>query len=135
MAFRPGMVDLPEEHREAAVNAITLPEVFHDFDTPLPELNDVDIEAHFSINQSRADEITMREDYGTLPLNIHDDGFGDMGFDDAPDMVRDRMDDQMEVVIIFFRLLISKCYILGHIREIALDMKNILCFPSECKFI
>lgn len=38
MAFRPGMVDLPEEHREAAVNAITLPEVFHDFDTALPEL-------------------------------------------------------------------------------------------------
>uniref|UniRef100_A0A182T7Z0 Uncharacterized protein n=1 Tax=Anopheles maculatus TaxID=74869 RepID=A0A182T7Z0_9DIPT len=76
---------------------ITLPEVFHDFDTPLPELNDVDIEAHFSINQSRADEITMREDYGTLPLNLHDDGFGDMGFDDTPDMVRDRMDDQMEV--------------------------------------
>uniref|UniRef100_A0A182Y8L9 Rad21/Rec8-like protein N-terminal domain-containing protein n=1 Tax=Anopheles stephensi TaxID=30069 RepID=A0A182Y8L9_ANOST len=96
MAFRPGMVDLPEEHREAAVNAITLPEVFHDFDTPLPELNDVDIEAHFSINQSRADEITMREDYGTLPLNLHDDGFGDMGFDDTPDLVRDRMDDQME---------------------------------------
>uniref|UniRef100_A0A182QG97 Rad21/Rec8-like protein N-terminal domain-containing protein n=1 Tax=Anopheles farauti TaxID=69004 RepID=A0A182QG97_9DIPT len=96
MAFRPGMVDLPEEHREAAVNAITLPEVFHDFDTPLPELNDVDIEAHFSINQSRADEITMREDYGTLPMNIHDDGFGDMGFDDTPDMVRDRIDDQMD---------------------------------------
>lgn len=38
MAFRPGMVDLPEEHREAAVNAITLPEVFHDFDTAIPEL-------------------------------------------------------------------------------------------------
>lgn len=38
MAFRPGMVDLPEENREAAVNAITLPEVFHDFDTALPEL-------------------------------------------------------------------------------------------------
>ena len=38
MAFRPGMVDLPEEKREAAVNAITLPEVFHDFDTAMPEL-------------------------------------------------------------------------------------------------
>lgn len=38
MAFRPGMVDLPEEHREAAMNAITLPEVFHDFDTAMPEL-------------------------------------------------------------------------------------------------
>ncbi|XP_058812778.1 double-strand-break repair protein rad21 homolog A isoform X2 [Topomyia yanbarensis] len=96
MAFRPGMVDLPEEHREAAVNAITLPEVFHDFDTPLPELNDVDIEAHFSINQSRADEITMREDYGTLPMNIHDDGFGDMGFDDTPDIVRERIEEPME---------------------------------------
>ncbi|KAJ6646198.1 Double-strand-break repair protein rad21 like [Pseudolycoriella hygida] len=90
MAFRPGMVDLPEEHREAAVNAITLPEVFHDFDTALPELNDVDIEAQFSINQSRADEITMREEYGSLPMSIHDDGFGDMGFDaDEADFIRD----------------------------------------------
>ena len=29
----PLLIDLPEENREAAVNAITLPEVFHDFDT------------------------------------------------------------------------------------------------------
>uniref|UniRef100_A0A1Y1N7N5 Rad21/Rec8-like protein N-terminal domain-containing protein n=1 Tax=Photinus pyralis TaxID=7054 RepID=A0A1Y1N7N5_PHOPY len=89
MAFRPGMVDLPEEHREAAVNAITLPEVFHDFDTTMPELNDVDIEAQFSLNQSRAEEITMREDYGNITLVSNDDGFGDMGFDtDAPDLMR-----------------------------------------------
>ncbi|XP_050293087.1 double-strand-break repair protein rad21 homolog isoform X2 [Anthonomus grandis grandis] len=89
MAFRPGMVDLPEEHREAAVNAITLPEVFHDFDTAIPELNDVDIEAQFSINQTRAEEITMREEYGSISLVSHDDGFGDMGFDsDAPDLMR-----------------------------------------------
>ncbi|XP_055716237.1 double-strand-break repair protein rad21-like protein 1 isoform X2 [Phlebotomus papatasi] len=97
VAFRPGIVDLPEEHREAAVNAITLPEVFHDFDTALPELNDVDIEAQFSINQSRADEITMREDYGTLPMSIHDDGFGDMGFDaDTPDLARDGIDPNID---------------------------------------
>ncbi|CAO1429194.1 unnamed protein product [Diamesa hyperborea] len=97
MAFRPGMVDLPEEHREAAVNAITLPEVFHDFDTALPELNDVDIEAQFSINQSRADEITMREDYGSLPMNMHDDGFGDIGFDvDTPDLARDGLHPELE---------------------------------------
>lgn len=38
MAFRPGMVDLPEDHREAAVNAVTLPEVFHDFDSAIPDL-------------------------------------------------------------------------------------------------
>ncbi|CAG5106219.1 Similar to rad21: Double-strand-break repair protein rad21 homolog (Xenopus laevis) [Cotesia congregata] len=89
MAFRPGMVDLPEEHREAAVTAITLPEVFHDFDTAMPELKDVDIEAQFSLNQSRVEEITMREDYGNLSLVTHDQGFGDMSFDaDPPELLR-----------------------------------------------
>lgn len=100
MAFRPGMVDLPEGHREANVNAITLPEVFHDFDTALPELNDIDIEAQFSINQTRADEITLREDYGSLPISLHDDGFGDVGFDgDTPDMVREQFNDNLNVSI------------------------------------
>lgn len=36
--FGSGVVDLPEENREAAYNAITLPEEFHDFDQPLPDL-------------------------------------------------------------------------------------------------
>uniref|UniRef100_A0A224XIU6 Putative sister chromatid cohesion complex cohesin subunit n=1 Tax=Panstrongylus lignarius TaxID=156445 RepID=A0A224XIU6_9HEMI len=90
MAFRPGMVDLPEDNREAAINAITLPEVFHDFDTPMPELNDVDIEAQFSINQSRAEEITMREDYGNMSSIVEqEEGFGDMGFGpDGQDILR-----------------------------------------------
>ncbi|XP_034945135.1 double-strand-break repair protein rad21 homolog [Chelonus insularis] len=89
MAFRPGMVDLPEEHREAAVTAITLPEVFHDFDTAMPELKDVDIEAQFSLNQSRVEEITMREDYGNLSLVTHEQGFGDMSFDaEPPELLR-----------------------------------------------
>jgi cohesin complex subunit SCC1 len=69
MAFRPGMVDLPEENREAAVNAITLPEVFHDFDTAMPSLEDVDLQPQFTLNQSRAEEITMREDYGNINLD------------------------------------------------------------------
>ncbi|XP_071515671.1 double-strand-break repair protein rad21 homolog isoform X2 [Panulirus ornatus] len=89
MAFRPGMVDLPEDIREAAVSAITLPEVFHDFDTAMPELNDVDIQAQFTLNQSRAEEITMREDYGNISLVPGDDGFGDMGFEEPPDIMRD----------------------------------------------
>lgn len=39
----------------------------------------------------------MREDYGTLPMSIHDDGFGDIGFDaDTPDMARDDLDPNME---------------------------------------
>lgn len=38
MAFRPGVVDLPEENREAAMSAITLPEAFHEFDTTMADL-------------------------------------------------------------------------------------------------
>lgn len=40
--------------------------------------SDVDIEAHFQVNQSRADEITIREDYGAVPAL--QDGF-DLSFD------------------------------------------------------
>ena len=69
MAFRPGMVDLPEDNREAAMNAITLPEVFHDFDTAMPDIQEVDIQAQFKMNQTRAEEITMREDYGNINLD------------------------------------------------------------------
>lgn len=50
---------------------------------------DVDIEAQFSLNQSRAEEITMREDYGSLSLVTHDQGFGDMSFDaEPPELLR-----------------------------------------------
>ena len=38
MAFRPGVVDLPEESRELAMSAVTLPEIFSDLDMTLPEL-------------------------------------------------------------------------------------------------
>lgn len=61
----------------------------------------MDIEAQFSINQSRADEITMREDYGNLPMSIHDDGFGDIGFDaDAPDFIRHDVDPTIDVSLL-----------------------------------
>lgn len=60
--------------------------------------SDVDIEAQFSINQSRADEITMREDYGSLPLAINDEGFGDLGFDNVGnDFIRDGVDPNIDV--------------------------------------
>ncbi|KAG8133895.1 hypothetical protein E2320_011664 [Naja naja] len=68
MAFRPGVVDLPEENREAAYNAITLPEEFHDFDQPLPDLDDIDVAQQFSLNQSRVEEITMREEVGNISI-------------------------------------------------------------------
>ena len=97
MAFRPGMVDLPEENREAAVNAITLPEVFHDFDTAMPSLEDVDLQSQFTMNQSRAEEITMREDYGNINLEApNDDDFGDMmpNDDDEPSELRESLAPQ-----------------------------------------
>lgn len=66
--------------------------------------SDVDIEAQFSLNQSRAEEITMREDYGNITLVPNDDGFGDMGFDaDAPDLMRHAtgLEPSMEQVSIY----------------------------------
>ncbi|XP_054265906.1 double-strand-break repair protein rad21 homolog [Macrosteles quadrilineatus] len=50
--------------------------------------SDVDIEAQFSLNQSRAEEITMREDYGNIALVTTEEGFGDIGFGtDPPDLM------------------------------------------------
>lgn len=33
-----GLVDLPKQDLEATYQAITLPEEFHDFETPLPDV-------------------------------------------------------------------------------------------------
>ncbi|XP_041466101.1 double-strand-break repair protein rad21 homolog [Lytechinus variegatus] len=95
MAFRPGVVDLPEENREAAFTAITLPEVFHDFDTAVPDLNDAEVQKQFALNQSRVEEITMKEDLGNITLT-QDDAFGDITFDDR-EMMRDapNIDDSL----------------------------------------
>lgn len=67
--------------------------------------SDVDIEAQFSLNQSRAEEITMREEYGNISLVSHDDGFGDIGFDtDAPELMRHAgdLEPSMEQVSVAF---------------------------------
>ncbi|XP_071810988.1 double-strand-break repair protein rad21 homolog isoform X2 [Apostichopus japonicus] len=86
MAFRPGVVDLPEENREAAFATITLPEVFHDFDTSIPDFNDVEVQKQFSLNQSRVEDITMKEDL--VNINLGQEDFGDLGFDDR-EMLRE----------------------------------------------
>lgn len=36
---------------------------------------DIDVQAQFSVNQSRPEEITMREDLGNVTF-VGDDGFG-----------------------------------------------------------
>ncbi|XP_065804386.1 double-strand-break repair protein rad21 homolog A-like [Labrus bergylta] len=96
MAFRPGVVDLPEENREAAYNAITLPEEFHDFDQPLPDLDDIDVAQQFNLNQSRVEEITMREEVGNLNL-LQDNDFADFGMDDR-EMMRDESAFEVDIM-------------------------------------
>ncbi|XP_068556467.1 double-strand-break repair protein rad21-like protein 1 isoform X1 [Anas acuta] len=81
-AFRPGLVDLPEESFEAAYQSITLPEEFHDFDTPLPDLNAIDVAEHFTLNRSRAEDITLTEDYESNIL------LWDRNFDEEPETLR-----------------------------------------------
>ncbi|XP_001072159.4 double-strand-break repair protein rad21-like protein 1 [Rattus norvegicus] len=80
MTFRPGLVDLPKENFEAAYNTITLPEEFHDFD--IYNTNDIDISEPLAQNQSRPEEITLREEYSTDLL------FQTGSFGDEPELLR-----------------------------------------------
>ncbi|KAJ8354715.1 hypothetical protein SKAU_G00222820 [Synaphobranchus kaupii] len=96
MAFRPGVVDLPEENREAAYNAITLPEEFHDFDQPLPDLDDIDVAQQFTLNQSRVEEITMREEVTNLSL-LQENDFADFGMDDR-EMMREESAFEVDII-------------------------------------
>lgn len=47
--------------------------VFHDFDAALPDFNELDFDSHMHINQSRIDDITLKED--VIPESS-DMGFG-----------------------------------------------------------
>ncbi|XP_021050534.1 double-strand-break repair protein rad21-like protein 1 [Mus pahari] len=80
MTFRPGLVDLPKENFEAAYNTITLPEEFHDFD--IYNINDIDISEPLAQNQSRPEEITLREEYSNDLL------FQAGSFGDEPELLR-----------------------------------------------
>ncbi|KAM9785945.1 double-strand-break repair protein rad21-like protein 1 [Neosynchiropus ocellatus] len=70
VTFRPGLTDLPEDAREATAKAITLTEDFTSFDSPMPQMSDLNTLDHFSLNQSRAEEITLKEDLGNSFLNF-----------------------------------------------------------------
>jgi len=69
-------------------------------------LSDAEMQAQFTLNQSRAEEITMREDYGCqLPSLPHDEeGFGDIGFGDseALEMIRDGSNADHSLEPVFF---------------------------------
>ncbi|XP_018594578.1 double-strand-break repair protein rad21-like protein 1 [Scleropages formosus] len=73
VAFRPGQTDLPSENTEAPLNTITLPENFTDFELQLPDASVIDVVDHFTLNQSRSEDITMKEDYGNSFLVLESD--------------------------------------------------------------
>nr|CAB3265402.1 double-strand-break repair protein rad21 homolog [Phallusia mammillata] len=83
MAFRPGVVDLPEENREAQHNQIYLVETFPNFDTPLPDITDIDMNRHLTLNQSRIDEITLPEE---VPTSLRLEGFGGAAMEFGKDL-------------------------------------------------
>ncbi|KAK6761908.1 hypothetical protein RB195_022846 [Necator americanus] len=84
MAFRPGQIETIDDGKEAPVNAITLPEVYTDFDSSLPDFSEVDFANHLQINQSRIDDITLKEDQicdqHMFGAEFGSDDFGDGGF-------------------------------------------------------
>uniref|UniRef100_A0A8C1UXJ9 Taste receptor type 1 member 2 n=1 Tax=Cyprinus carpio TaxID=7962 RepID=A0A8C1UXJ9_CYPCA len=57
------LTDLPEDAMEATLKTITLPEDFTDFDSQLPDLNTIDVVDHFSLNQCRTEDITLKENF------------------------------------------------------------------------
>ncbi|XDV48487.1 hypothetical protein PO909_017892 [Leuciscus waleckii] len=75
VAFRPGQTDLPSDAMEATLKTITLPEDFTDFETQLPDLKTIDVVDHFSLNQCRTEDITLKENFGNHFLNI--EGIGE----------------------------------------------------------
>ncbi|KAM9299436.1 double-strand-break repair protein rad21-like protein 1 [Gastrophryne carolinensis] len=76
MTFCPGVLDLSVDNQEAAYNDITLREEFHDFDMQLPDLKSIDVVDHFTLNRSRVEDITMREEYIQPPI-LHE-SIGDL---------------------------------------------------------
>lgn len=71
--FRPVQTDLSVEGRTTTVKAIPLTEDFTDFDA-LPDPRNIAAVDQFSLNQSRTEEITLKEDFGNGLLSFSDLG-------------------------------------------------------------
>ncbi|XP_048191278.1 double-strand-break repair protein rad21-like protein 1 [Perognathus longimembris pacificus] len=74
MTFRPGLSDLSTGDLEASYSAITLEEEFYDFD--MDTINTIDASEHLTQNQSRPEEITLKEYYGK-DLSLEAQNVGD----------------------------------------------------------
>ncbi|NXW33635.1 RAD21 protein, partial [Phaetusa simplex] len=118
MAFRPGVVDLPEENREAAYNAITLPEEFHDFDQPLPDLDHCFNHRHI-FSQTVTEVLKLKHSAVTgLLLSASFQGQCDFGMDDR-EMMREgsAFEDDMLVSTSASNLLLEPEQSTSHLNE------------------
>ncbi|CEF61189.1 FI11703p [Strongyloides ratti] len=84
MSFKSG----EEEHMMSEISSVSgvsssLPEVMQDFDITIPEFNEYDLQKQMRINQSRIDDITLKED--SVPTTTGFDISEDFGGDDFGD--------------------------------------------------
>lgn len=91
MAFRPGQAELLDDGKEVAPTKLPgLPEVFTDFDAALPDFNDMEFANQMQVNQSRLDDITLKEDLIPDQGNMFN---SDFGMDDFGEMAAGAMGD------------------------------------------
>ncbi|CAJ0588073.1 unnamed protein product [Cylicocyclus nassatus] len=81
-AFRSGRVEMVDE-KGTGRNAISVPEVYRDFNSILPDLDETIFENHLQINQSRVGDITLLEEQIPaqyfLDATYENDDFDDFG--------------------------------------------------------
>ncbi|XP_061217463.1 double-strand-break repair protein rad21-like protein 1 [Neopsephotus bourkii] len=123
-AFRPGLVDLPKQTFEATYQAITLPEEFHDFETPLPDVNAIDVAEHFTLNQSRAEDITLVEDYESNLLLC------DRNFDDKPDALRKQSFFDGSILTSSNSVVVDRSVSVN--RDMSALREETFCFEYDC---
>ncbi|NWU41634.1 RD21L protein, partial [Hylia prasina] len=127
-AFRPGLLDLPQENFEAAYQSITLPEEFHDFEAPLPDVKSIDVAEHFTLNQSRAEEITLAEDYESSIL-FCDRNFGEKN--EEADALR-RQSFFEGSVLMSSNNLVADPNSASTSRDKSVLHEDVFCFQDDC---
>ncbi|KAL2103327.1 hypothetical protein ACEWY4_000195 [Coilia grayii] len=103
VAFRPDQLDLPDDMKEARFKSITLPEDFTDFGFELPSPEEVEDIVDNTLNQSRMEDITLKED---IPLVM--DGFSVRSLGDGLEL-EGFGDEEMENTIIEFMMEDDAC--------------------------
>uniref|UniRef100_A0A0N4ZYC0 Rad21_Rec8_N domain-containing protein n=1 Tax=Parastrongyloides trichosuri TaxID=131310 RepID=A0A0N4ZYC0_PARTI len=84
MSFKSGEEEsMMSEISSASGVSSSLPEVMQDFDITIPEFNEYDLQKQMRINQSRIDDITLKED--SVPSTAGFDISEDFGGDDFGD--------------------------------------------------